>query len=480
MARFNPMAWLRREEKASTAGSVVAGRRVGRPVWTQRDYERLAREGYVKNAIGFRCIAMIAQAVASVPFMLMDGDKEVENHSLLDLMASPAPNHSFSWLMEACATYLQLSGNAYIDMVGPDRPDAEPLELWTLRPDRMKVIAGPFGTPQGYVYEHEGRKKTWDADPITGASSIAHIRRFHPTDDWYGMSVIDPAAFGIDRHNEAGAHNMAVLQNGAVPSGALIMKPVIQDGVTKSAPTPVIEAAEKRLHDLYSGAKNSGKPMVLGGNVDWKSFGLNMEELQLVGSKLDAAQDICIATGVPIDLVLPGQSTYNNKREAKLALYEETVMPLHELITGGFNSNITSRFGDGLKLQPNLDEVEPLSLRREIRQTNTTKLFESGMISRDEGREALQFEPEPEMPQYKVDSSVLQSLTNAAQKDAAMFLPLFNYLRSVGLIDKKMTIEKFMAEAENLLPDVGPDADAGIGDDDQEDVDQNDSENEAV
>jgi len=455
MVSFNPLTWFRSEQKASAAGHVVSGHNVGKPVWTERDYLRLAEEGYVRNAIGYRCVAMIAQAVASVPFMLMDGDKEVENSDLLKLLANPAPNTSLSWLIESCATYLQLSGNAYIDMVGPERTNAAPRELWSLRPDRMKVIAGSQGMPQGYVYESGGKKVTWDVDPITGQSKIVHFKRFHPTDDWYGLSVVEPAAYGIDRHNEAGAHNMAVLQNGAVPSGALILKPVTQDGKSTSAPQPVIDAAQARLEELYSGSKNSGKPMVLGGNVDWKTFGLNMEELQLTGSKLDAAQDICIAMGVPIDLVLPGQSTYNNKREAKLALYEETVMPLHELITGGMNASITPRFGENLKLQPNLDEVKPLSLRREIRQTNTTKLFDSGLISRDESRGALQFEAEPDMPQYKVDSAVLSSLVTAAQKDSIMFIPLFNYMRSVGLVDRAMTLETFMEDGGAMIDALG-------------------------
>ena len=35
-----------------------------RPQWTPRDYESLAREGFAKNAVAYRCVRMIAEAAA--------------------------------------------------------------------------------------------------------------------------------------------------------------------------------------------------------------------------------------------------------------------------------------------------------------------------------------------------------------------------------------------------------------------------------
>jgi len=476
MKLHDPRTWFKREEKASEAGTVISGMGAGSPVWSKRDYEQFAKEGYIRNAIDYRCIVMTAQAVSSVPLLLFKGDKLIDNSELLDLLNSPAPGQTLPFMLEAMATYLQIAGNGYFEGVGPDRKNAPPKEIWTLRPDRMKVIAGNHGLPSGYEYSANGKSKRWPVDPITGESKICHIKRFHPTNDWYGLSPTEPAAYAIDRHNEAGAHNMAVLQNGAVPSGMLVYKPIKKDGNETSAPPEFIEAAEKKLIDRHTGSGNHGRPMVTNGNVDWIQFAMTMEQLQLTETKLDAAQDICIVRGVPIDLLLPGQSTYNNKREAKLALYEETVLPLQKMIVDHLNIWLAPKFGDDLRLEPDLDAVEPLSLRREIRQKNTNELWTSGLISRDEARDALQFEPQPDMPQRKIDAGVLANLAKAAEADSSMMEPLWRYLKYVGLVGADNTFEEFLVGADDILQGLLGDVPEDRGDIDGADTEDNPEE----
>lgn len=466
MKLFDPRTWFSSqasEAKFSEAGPTISSYRVGQPQWTPRNYEELSRESYMQNAIAFACISMTAQSSASCPLLLSRGKGKkrelIEDHPLLDLLNRPNPWQNLQWLIESAVTFYQIAGNVFIESVGPSRKGAPPLELWVHRPDRMKVVPGPMGTPQAYVYTVDGREKRWEVDPIRGTSNILHVRSFHPLNDWYGMGMTEPSAYAIDRHNEAGKHNMSVLQNGAVPSGALTFKPVTVAGNVVNTPKEVIQAAEERLKERYAGARNAGKPMVLGGNVDWTPFGMTMEDLQLDASKLDAARDICIAYGVPIELLLPGQSTFNNKREAKLGYYEETVIPTTEVLLSFLSPWLAAKFDDPeLTLEIDLDGVEALSLRREIRQTNTTKLYDSGVITRDEAREALQYEPQPDMPQTKVDGAILTALVNSSAEIGSE--PLVRYLKSVGLMDPKKTIEQLAEEARGMTPDPEDEADA--------------------
>ena len=58
------------EAKASATGPLIAFQSAGRPAWTPRNYAALAREGYAGNAIAYRCISLIAEASASVPWLL--------------------------------------------------------------------------------------------------------------------------------------------------------------------------------------------------------------------------------------------------------------------------------------------------------------------------------------------------------------------------------------------------------------------------
>ncbi|HUE47275.1 MAG TPA: phage portal protein, partial [Aestuariivirgaceae bacterium] len=58
------------EVKRSATGPIIALHVAGRPVWTPRNYQALAREGFSGNAVGYRCVRMIAEAAASIPWLL--------------------------------------------------------------------------------------------------------------------------------------------------------------------------------------------------------------------------------------------------------------------------------------------------------------------------------------------------------------------------------------------------------------------------
>jgi phage portal protein BeeE len=79
------------EAKASRTAKLIAWAAGGQPVWTPRDFASLAREGFAKNAVVYRSVRMIAEAAASVPLFLFDGETEVDEHKLLALLAKPNP-----------------------------------------------------------------------------------------------------------------------------------------------------------------------------------------------------------------------------------------------------------------------------------------------------------------------------------------------------------------------------------------------------
>jgi len=372
----------------SAAGGAIAAYDLGQPKWTPRRYDLLADEAYVRNAIGFRATKMISEAAAAVPLVLMNKKAKVEEHELLRLLANPAPNIGGRQLLEAFFAYLLLEGNTYLEGVAPfdTRP---PKELWSLRPDRMKVVPGSRGLPEAYTYEVNGQTVRWDVDQVTGRGAIMHFKEFHPLNDWYGLSRVEPAAYAIDQHNELSKHNKALVQNGARPSGALIFKPVTINGASQSAPPDIIKEAEKRLDDRHAGSLNAGRPMVLGGNIDWQEMGMTPRDGDFAGMRLDAGRDICSAFGVPHVLVIPGQGTFNNRAMARLELYEDTILPLFEKATESLNSWLTVRYGDGLKLVPDLDAVSALEPRRETKRKGAIEGFKAGLLRRDEARKQL-------------------------------------------------------------------------------------------
>ena len=354
-----------RETKASAAGPIIALNRIGQPRWTPRRYDAFADEGYRKNVIAYRSINEVARAAASVPWSLFrqaGGDrKAIEDHPLLGLLARPNPIMGHGAFFEALVGYYLIAGNSYIEAVGPD--GGAPLELWTLRPDRMLVIPGGFGLPEGFRYLLGGKSKTWEADPLTGAGPILHVKTFNPLDDFYGMSPIEAAAYNIDIRNESDKHNQALLQNDARPSGAMVYAP--RDGAPADLTDEQYARLKIAIDEQFSGA-NTGKAMVIGGGMTWQQMGMKPKDMDFMQAKFSSSRDIALAFGVPPMLLgIPGDNTFANYQEARLALWEETVIPLLRLLRDELNNWLTPTFGDDLTLDIDLDEVPALTIRRQ-------------------------------------------------------------------------------------------------------------------
>ena len=104
---FNKLkSLLAGEQKRFAAAPMVSIQNVGRPQWTPRNYAAMAREGYAGNAVGYRCVRMIAEAAGSVPLLVYEGDIDVATHPLLQLMMKPNPQQSGRELMENVVGFL--------------------------------------------------------------------------------------------------------------------------------------------------------------------------------------------------------------------------------------------------------------------------------------------------------------------------------------------------------------------------------------
>jgi HK97 family phage portal protein len=439
---------------AGVANSAIYRQQV---VWTDRRFEDLVREAYIRNAVAFRCVKLISSAAASIPWVLRKNRKEKYEHELLDLLAKPNPLNGGHAFMEALYAYLLLAGNSYMEMVTSSSSGTKPRELWLIRPDRMEVIAGNFGLPERYRYQANGQIVEWAANPITNDGPIIHFRDFHPLNDWYGLSRVEPAAYAVDRNTAATAHNVSLIQNGARPTGALIFKPVTVDGRTTTAPEEILQQAEDRLQDRHMGASNAGRPMVFGGNVEWEQMAISPRDMDFNESKNDSARDICTAFGVPFTLLVPGQSTYNNIKEAKLELYEDTVIPLVTQVRDMLNMKLAPKFNTGLKLDFDLDSVLALEPRREIKREATMKLYKEQVITRDEAREELGFDQQ-QMYQVKPDPIIIDKLTQAVEKGVLPKEVLNEYIRAVGLT--KLTDEQL----DELIEEPEMETDDSTGD----------------
>ncbi|KAB2845841.1 MAG: phage portal protein, partial [Hyphomicrobiaceae bacterium] len=286
-----PAAHAQAEAKASATGPLFAFEHMGEPVWSPRDYAAFAREGFMQNAVVYRSVRMIAECGASVPLLLYAGDQEIEQHPLVDLLRRPNPLQSGTDLLECWFGHLLVAGNSYLEAVVAG---GEVNELYCLRPDRMRVVPGPNGWPEGYEYRVGERVARFHQDAGLSAQPILHMSLFHPLNDHYGMSPIEAAATAIDLHNAATKWNKALLDNAARPSGALVY-----GGTRGSLTGEQFERLKAELSESFAGARNAGRPMLLEGGLDWKALSLSPKDMDFMEAKHGAAREIALALGVP-------------------------------------------------------------------------------------------------------------------------------------------------------------------------------------
>lgn len=335
---------------------------VASPSWLQED--KFADEGYAQNAIVYACISKIATSAASIDYSLMQyngADKvEVERNPLLDILDRPNPSCGWPKFIEQIVTNLQIHGNAYVLRLPLGAK--QPTEIWSLRADRIKIHYDTRGKITSYEYRVGSGSVKYPVD-ADGKSDVLHIAKVNPLNDWLGLSPMQPAAKQVDIVNEASSWNKSLLENGARPSGGFVVQK--DSNMTGELTNEQYTRLREQLREDTQGGANAGKPMLLEGGLDWKEMGLSPKDMDYERNLWAAARMIATVYGVPPQLInIPGESTYSNMTEAKIAFWQDTVLPLVKGVLAELNNWLVPAFGQGLWLEINEDSVPALEERR--------------------------------------------------------------------------------------------------------------------
>jgi HK97 family phage portal protein len=393
--RKNPKI-KKKDSKAQVAIVTTGGSGVK---WPERRYDVFAKETWLKNVIAFRCMDKIAKAVASIPWDMFkkrpDGSREnMPEHAFKPVLKRANPQESWSYFVMKAIDFLMMAGNSYLEKVSPSTgPNAGmPKEIYTLRPDRMKIIVDTTtGRRKAYEYDAgQGKKVRWDVNPVTGDCDIRQLQTFHPLDDWYGAAITETAAYEIDTSNEATLWNKKILENSGSSGHVFIITGDKEDVNSEGSfwSDDQYDRFKKQIDEQYSGALNAGKNLVIEGGkgTTMKPLGFSLKDLDFNEGQLALARRICTAYGVPPMLIgIPGSDTYNNVREANLAFWEETVLYYAGYFRDEMNAWLFPK-ENSVFLDYILDEISGLSLRRDSR---WSKANDSDFLSVNEKREMV-------------------------------------------------------------------------------------------
>ena len=357
-------------------------------------YESISKQGYMNAVAVYFCTSMIAQKAGTVPIQLFqkaakkEDRTEIYSHPILDLIRNPGPRFDWESYIETWLSYFFLDGNVY---ERPIEVDGKVKEMIIYSPEDIELIETDKGRLVGYKTNVYGKEKIYNVNNITLVSKIKHFKNFNPLSKNRGLSVLTSASTVIDIQNSGDAHNYNMLQNQARPSGALSYEP--EDGAPQQMDEEQFERLKEEISLQYSGAENTGRPLLLEGGLKWIQMSLSARDLDYLNSRGVSQKDVCRTFKVPAVLLgLDNDSTYNNVREARLGLWDDAITPILNRLVNHWNKHVLPLFEDseGLELVADYSNVSDLETRTE---RVWKRLDNSDFLTLNEKRNAVGLDP---------------------------------------------------------------------------------------
>jgi HK97 family phage portal protein len=268
------------------------------------------------------------------------------------------------------------------------------LEIWPLRPDRIRIVPSQEHYVSHYIYDLDGQTHR------IAREDLIHFKFPNPTNDYYGQSPLRACLRQIATDNDATDYSKAMLQNGGVPAGIL------------SIPEPLSAEARKRIREQWKqtyGGNSRGEIAVLEGSTEFQQLSMDMQSLAFIDLRGISETRILMTLGVPPILVGAKSglehATYSNYNEARLSFWDETISALHR--------RFLSKIEGDKDLNPmggsfvfDLSNVPAFINRRQTRFENAIAGFQSGLLTIDEARAEVGLEAADDALEAESDEDV--------------------------------------------------------------------------
>src|SRR3954465_2087434 len=282
------------ESKSAIAASIPTWES-GVPQYQQASYFRNARDGYMVDELVFDCVEFRATSSGEPPVIAWrktaSGEEKIHEHPAIDLMNRPNQWTNRSQFWGAISMSLDIAGNAYVEIVRSGAGKA--VELWPLRPDRVRVIPDAPRFISGYLYTIGDKSFRMDAN------DVIRFKTRHPLDDYYGLPPLAVLAGRVDLDVWTRRFAESFFRNAGVPTGLLNIQRVVQESERA--------AIRRRFREEYGGLEGWHRMLVLdGGQATYTPMGLSMGPGGLAMDALGQQHEVRIVGafgGIPPSLI---------------------------------------------------------------------------------------------------------------------------------------------------------------------------------
>jgi phage portal protein BeeE len=312
------------------------------------------------------------------------------------LLAKPNPDQEWSEFIIQSEIYRQIYGHLYFYASTPEGlGTSDAYRLWVLSPDEVTINRDDTVTvtldeqaitvPAQRVCEIKDSGRF--TSPIVGArqNKMLFEHKSRVFSARYAIKNIiqaEEAIYSINR--DRGALGLLSIEDKDA-SGRVPLHPVERDNILR------------QIRGGYGIGEGKSKIYVTNAAMKWQQMSMSVKELMLLEGMDKNMETLCNVFDYPKDLLV-SDSKYSNKQVAK-GHYEEAVIPFSQIYASKLGRFLGLAPGDNFVIDfshvPAMKEAEEQKAKTYYQKaTAVVKLYEDGVLSREEVRLEMGYEQE--------------------------------------------------------------------------------------
>ncbi len=328
--------------------------------------------------IVYACVSAVADEISQMEFKLFqikdDGPEESNDHEILDLLDAVNEGQTgpeFKWTL---AAHLELTGNAYIYLMGVKSDTDKPKAMFLLDPSKVMPFFDKTTYPwviKGYTFTIEN--KVYNYKPY----EIVHLKYPDANDPFVGMGKVQAAGYYVDGDNDVMQFNRNFFLSGS-KLGA-----VLQSEATDEA---ALERLRISWETLHSGASNAHRPFIMPKGVKLADNQPKAQDMDFSNYWDKTMARIMLVFRVSRTILGTAESD-TNRATAETADYvfaKRTIKPKMQQICSYLNEFLVPRFGQDIYL----GFLDPTPEDKQFRVTEqSTAIGRQPVMTQNEARE---------------------------------------------------------------------------------------------
>ncbi len=330
----------------------------------------------------FGAVSLIANSVADSKWHLYqkqtDGDREeITKHPLIDLLDYVNPFQTRYQFMCLLQSYRSLVGEAFIILNYNGM--REPGEMWLVSPGEMWVVPSAEKYIDHYEYRSGGQTQRLENE------QVIHIFDANPANPYRGKGAAQSIGVDLDSERYAARHQQRLFYNDGRPAMA------VEFPDQNIPPKETREEVQMEWNAVHQGWRNAYKTAFLWGGAKINNISITPKDMDFSNLRNLTPGIVAGAYHIPERLLHAATTGSRAQAEAdEYFLAKYCTKPQLTSIRESLNEQLVPKFGDGLEL----DYDDPVPKNVELEQTQLRWNFKAGIITREEARTGIGFDPE--------------------------------------------------------------------------------------